>query len=180
MSAYICHEWHIATCAVIVKDSEIGELADVSRQDIAVELARANMLSVAWRYGPEGQVAYADMTRKLLGELAASQWEVDGDAIALAQAGSEGVLAAHLDGSPAEYLAACRWASTSSCEPEEAHAYLRCLRYQSCEPPDWKESEACRWIEAALQCQAQRMEAKLLCGRHVWQVPHPFPYTGGP
>ena len=173
MSAYVCHEFHIATCAQIIKDSGIAEVEDIARPDIAVLLARQNMLSVAWRYGPEGHAAYGQMIRTVLGELVGSDWEVDGDAIAVAQATVGDVLAGQLTGTPAEFLAACRWASPRRYEAEEAHAYLRCLRYQSCENPDWSTCMVARWIEQAISEQARRMEEKLLRGRHVWQVNYP-------
>ena len=175
MSAFICHEYHIATCAEIVKQSDPHGLRDTPRADIAVAMAKENLASVAYRYGPEGQAAYAPLLNAIVGGLVESGWKTS-DVVSGAPPAEADPLADMLpDGvTVPEYVAACRWAEpVAGWSPAEAHQYLACLAYQSCEHPEWAKSPVREWVDFAFGWLSDRLVRTTLAGRHVWEVPHP-------
>lgn len=170
MSAYICSPIHIATCAQLIKDAGKydREIESMTVADIAIELAKANMASVAWRYGPEGQAAYAGLLNFIGSHLSDAGYTPDQVIANVGTTDLEDMLG---DQTVNEYLAACRWARPHPSTPAEAWQYLRCYRYQSCEPPQWDASKVNGWVTLALEDQGEKMSEIDLNGRFVWDVP---------
>ena len=159
MSAFICNETHIATCAAIMKEAGLDALRTVSRADLAEAMARENLMSVAWRYGPEGCKAYSDLMQEHIGQLQDQGWTImEGGA-------SEEDPLADMLGEGADgrsYMQACRTAAPADYEAEEAYQYLSCWRYQSCEHPEWDTSPLNGQSGYARWLMAERMKDKLL------------------
>ena len=150
MSAFICNETHIATCARIIADS-VPAAANMDPADIAQALALENLKSVAFRYGPEAR----DLYEREMG-MAAGDPGPEEDPLADMIPGEQTGRA---------YMEACRIAAPISCSTAEAHAYLGCLDYQSCEHPQWPESAAWGWIGTARDTVALEMRDELLAGK---------------
>ena len=69
MSAFVVTPEHIATCAAIMRKPVFGYWNPPTDAAVRTELAIANVASVAWRYGPDGQEAYAPMLAAIVGTL---------------------------------------------------------------------------------------------------------------
>ncbi len=164
MSAFICNETHIATCAEIVRTLGPAEVREMERGDIAAVLALENMKSVAFRYGPEGQEIYDRMMAPMIGQ---------GFTVLRGGPAEEDPLSEMLPGGQTgrEYAASCRLARPIvEYSPAEAHAWLSCLEYQSCEHPGWEGCEARAWIHAVQHGLALRIRDGLLGGREVRDI----------
>ena len=146
MSAFVVSPTHIATCAQIVRKIVFKyDKNPPSDENIRMDLAIANVISVIWRYGPEGEKAHATMFSNILDSLSQSGWNTD---TAKLPQGTEDVNEACFDEgyTVSIYLDECRAASPLACSHAEANEYLSCLHYQSCEPPGWQESKVRMWI----------------------------------
>ena len=76
MSAYIVNPTHIATCARIIREIVFQYEDDPpSDTDIRMDLAMANVISVAYRYGPEGQRDNQAMFASTLAKLSDASWD---------------------------------------------------------------------------------------------------------
>ena len=146
MSAFICSPAHIATCAKILCETVIdveGEEESRTEEDIRRALAQANVASVAWRYGPEGKAAYAPMINavaKAFGavvDLEPSETNVD----RICFGDSSRTIAG--------YAVECCDAEAIDYTEAEGFKYLSCLEYQSCEHPEWEQSEVREWVRLA-------------------------------
>ena len=135
MSAFICNETHIATCARLIGET-VAEAGNLAPGDVAASLAEENLLSVDCRYG--------DRAVRLLPNNA--------------------------DGDGERYVDRCRVAAPLPCSAAEGYAYLSCLNYQSCEHPEWENSDAWRWIQESLKVLVVQMRDELLDGRDVWEA----------
>lgn len=170
MSAFICNPRHIATCAEFIVDRQ--RHSNLKRPDVAVELARENVASVAFRYGPTGQAIYAELIGATVGEAAATVEAITSKATRGFSPGAEATVADMLpEGqTTAEYIAACRFAEPVDCMSTEAFMHLQCLDYQSCEHPEWQGSQAQEWIRRACMSLAYDIVRASLRDRHVWEV----------
>ena len=169
MSAFVCHEIHIATCAHMVKQADLHDLADTSAADIAVELGKENLASVAYRYSDRGRAIYAEILAPIVEAMIAGS-----NAVALEPTEGVDMLGDMLgDMTPAQYLAACRWAKPVHCTTAEAWQYTACLIYQSCEHPEWTACTAREWLRRTSENLGRSMAKAVLGKRHVWEVPYP-------
>ena len=153
MSAYICKPVHIATCAAIIMESVKFDDPKPSAASIAVELARENIISVSYRYGPEGRAAYAPILKAITSTLADAGWKPSQTIESNNNAGKDNQAIHEMlaeEETPASYIAQCRWAKPIEYTKTEAIMYLTCLRYQSNEHNKWKESDAYKWSSDAL------------------------------
>ena len=178
MSAYVVSSTHIATCAKIIKETVFKyDQNPPSNEEIRDNLALANVASVAWRYGEEGQKAYAPLLGMIVGQLKEKGYS--DEQIIQAPSGTNDIdKACFVDGYTwIQYLSDCQAAQPIKYNDAEAYMYLSCLDYQSCEPPEWKESKARGWIEEAKDSLAHSMAEKVLDGQHVWEVPEEKPFT---
>ena len=173
MSAFVVSAAHIATCAKIIREIVFHYQKDApSDESIRTDLAMANMISVAWRYGPEGQLAYQPMFASILNNLCDAGWDTTNAAL---PAGTSNVNEACFDEgyTVTDYLADCRSAEAVHYNHAEACEYLACLQYQSCEPPEWNDSKVRMWILESKSILAGRLAKQVLGGRHVWMVREP-------
>ena len=177
MSAFVCSKTHIATCAQAIHKELEGHESLPNEIDIRMMLAKENVASVAWRYGPEGHAAYAPLLGAILGELSEKGW--DADRLVAAGLKDKSINeACFVEGyTVAQFLMDCRTASPQPHTAAEAFMYLSCLSYQSCEHPEWEQSEACRLIEQTERSMGldQKTVNEQLKGRHVWECMDPEP-----
>lgn len=169
MSAFICNPLHVSTCAAIIAPGPTRMRVDTAR-----ELAATNVASVAYRYSPSGRASYASLIGDIVTALVAAGYEPRDIKCSLhSDFGIRDLLG---DKSAAEHIAECCWTEPLKrhWQLEEAAKWLRCLRYQSCEHPEWEDSDANKWTEAKL---AEIYEAvppdeieRRLKGRHVWEL----------
>ena len=167
MSAFICTHDHIATCAAAIKQ-HASDVDNIEESGIRLMLAKENMDSVAYRYGPVGAKVYARMfTEQLCGSEALQRAEEE-----ISQRDAEAELREMLPGgmSSVEFLSLCESAEPQPQTNEELVKRLGCLEYQSCEHPEWKTSESRRWIHETLAALARELADKALNGRHVWDM----------
>ncbi len=170
MSAYVVSAAHIATCAAIIREIVFHYHDDPpSDESIRMDLAMANVISVAYRYGPDGERANQPMFDAILGELSDSGWDTTNASL---PAGTSDVNEACFDEgyTITDYLADCRSAEAAHYIPAEAVKYLSCLDYQSCEPPEWKDSKVRMWILESQSYLAGTLARIALGERHVWEV----------
>ncbi len=175
MSAFVVTAEHIATCAQIIMEN-VYEFAREKPDDesIRMDLAMANVISVAWRYGPEGQRAYAPILSAIIGNLDDAGWDTSGTQ--LPESTSDVNNACFDDEyTVTQYLDDCRSATPIVYTPSEAWMYLSCLEYQSCEPPEWEGCKMQSWICQAQNGLAYRLVKSVLGSRHVWEVREPEP-----
>ena len=171
MSAFVVNAAHIATCAKVIFETVFKHERDrPDEKAIRADLALANIASVAWRYGPDGEAAYAPM----LGMIAE---QLKGAGYGAAQVTGPSPSTEDIDKACfcegytwQQFLKDCESADSVKYSPAEAFQYLSCLNYQSCELPDWKTSKVCEWIRDAQMDLADEMVEKQLDGRHVWVV----------
>ena len=176
MSAFVVSATHIATCAQIVREI-VFKYDDnpPTDENIRMDLAMANIISVSWRYGPEGEKHNADMFSKILGNLSDAGWDTSQAEL---PPGSEDVNEAccFADGyTVSHYFQDCRSAKPLIYTHAEACEYLSCLHYQSCEPPDWEDSKVRMWIFESTYYLAGRMAKLILGERRVWEARDPEP-----
>ena len=179
MSAHVVTETHIATCAKIIGETTF-KYDDSPPEDaeIRASLALSNVFSVAWRYGPEGHKAYAGILGAIAGALIEKGW--DDSQILTAEDGITDIdKACFGDGYTwQKFLSDCQAAQPIKYSDAEAYMYLSCLSYQSCEPPEWKDSKARGWINEAKDALASLMAEQALAGRLVWAIEEePFELT---
>ena len=170
MSAFVVSAAHIATCAQIIREIVFHYHDDPpSDESIRIDLAMANVISVAYRYGPEGELANQPMFDTILGNLSDSGWDTTNAAL---PAGTSDVNEACFDDgyTVTDYLADCRSAEAVHYTPAEAVQYLSCLNYQSCEAPDWEDTKVRRWILESQSYLAGKLARIVLGERHVWEV----------
>ncbi len=175
MSAFVVTATHIATCAQIVREI-IFKYDDnpPSDESIRMDLAMANVISVAWRYGPEGEKVYAGMFSNILDSLKSSGW--DTSQAELPQGTEDVNKACFEEGyTVSNYLDDCRSAAPLVYSHAEACEYLSCLHYQSCEPPEWNASRVRTWIVESKAYLAGKMADQILGSRHVWEARDPEP-----
>ena len=173
MSAFVVTPTHIATCAQIIREIVFHYDDDPpSDQSIRMDLAMANVISVAYRYGPDGARAYASMFATILGNLSDSGWDTTNAAL---PAGTSDVNEACFDEgyTVTDYLADCRSAEAVHYNHAEACQYLSCLNYQSCEPPEWKDNKVRMWILESQSYLAGKLARIVLGEHHVWEVRKP-------
>ena len=175
MSAFVVSATHIATCAQIVREI-IFKYDDnpPSDESIRMDLAMANVISVAWRYGPEGEKAHAKMFSDILDSLCQSGWNTTRAEL---PQGTDSVNEACFDEgyTVSNYLDDCRAAAPLIYSHAEACEYLSCLHYQSCEPPGWQQSKVRMWILQSNSYLAGKMARQILGDRHVWEARDPEP-----
>ena len=193
MSAWICPPRHIATCAKAI--CETAADSSLHEVDVRMLLAKENVASVAYRYGPAGHAAYAPILNEIVEGLAeqghkpeniqvtsVGQNEPDVDTICFGDG----------DYTTAQYFMDCRTATPVPYTDSEAYMYLGCYQYQACEHSEWEESKAFELTERAILALAARVAGvplggaksdeeileqasiaidKELHGRHVWLVP---------
>lgn len=169
MSAWVLTPKHIATCAKAI--DEILDIRGKERADIAETLARENLASVAFRYGPEGEELYS----KLFGHITERLEKLEEGHVVefVTSSDSDFNLGDMIPGdlSVPEYIVACRNAEPLQDASEaEQHQYLSCLNYQSCEHPQWQESDARAWIVEAQSELAYACVQQILGDRHVWTI----------
>ena len=169
MSAFVVTPAHVATCAKIISDTTAAyhgkQLSDAA---IRTELAIANVASVAWRYGSEGQSAYAPMLAAVTNALTqggAAIQDMPPKAIddvdkACFRTGYTWM----------QFVKDCQAAEPVSYTAAEGHQYLGCLAYQSCEPPEWDASKVREWIREAKASLADELVRREIGDRHVWVV----------
>ena len=177
MSAYVVSAAHIATCAQIIREIVFHYHDDPpSDESIRMDLAMANVISVAYRYGPEGERANQPMFASILGNLSDAGWDTTNAAL---PAGIRDVNEACFDEgyTVTDYLADCRSAEAVHYSHAEACQYLSCLDYQSCEPPEWKDSKVRMWILESQSYLAGKLARIVLGERHVWEVRKPESVT---
>ena len=167
MSAYICNETHIATCAAIIRALGPPNVREMATADIAEALALENMKSVAWRYSPEGNDTYAKAMAPIIGQAVEQGFTVEEWG-----PGEEDPLQDMLPGGQTgrEYMDTCRQAQPVGYSVSEGYAYLSCLNYQSCEHPGWDESGPQEWIGTAMGGLATQIQAEFHGGREVKAV----------
>ena len=177
MSAFVVSTSHIATCAQIVREIVFHyDDAPPSDESIRMDLAMANIISVTWRYGPEGREAYAKSMAGILEQLSDAGWETIETSIA--ESTSDANVACFEDGyTVSNYLADCRAANASTYNNAEAFQYLSCLEYQSCEPPGWEKNKVRDWIISCQVVLGARLAREILSRRHVWELSEPAAET---
>ena len=167
MSAFVVSPEHIATCAEIIRSTTF-EYHDANAPDdaaIRTELAIANVASVAWRYGPDGQAAYAPMLAAIV-ETLTQETEVS-----TPKAIDDVDKACFYDGHTwMQYVEDCQAAEPVNYTPAEGWQYLSCLHYQACEPPEWKESKVYKWMLEAKAALGDQLVRREIGDRHVWEV----------
>ena len=170
MSAHVCNPTHIATCAQIIREMTHNQ-DPPSEIDIRMTLAKENVASVAWRYGPEGQAAYAPLLGAIMGELMKKGWDANQIASPGAQVETD-INEACFGGEStvAQYFMDCRTATPQPWTEPEAYMYLNCYSYQACEHPEWKDSEAYRLAQESEELLAWNVMKQQLEGRDVWEV----------
>lgn len=174
MSARVLSPKHIATCAHIVRHTAYKYAPNPpSVIDIRMELAKENIASVAWRYGPEGQLAYAPIVGFINDSLLAKGWDQEQIAAPGLQMETEINRACFGDGdyTVPQYMMDCRSASpVTDYEDAEAYMYLRAYRYHACEHPEWKDTNAFGMVDHALNSLAYRIADTVLGGRRVADI----------
>ena len=173
MSAFVVNPTHIATCAAIIRKI-VFEYEDdpPSDESIRMDLAVANVISVAWRYGPAGEHDYAPILASLVGKLDDAGYNTSN--LQLPEGTSDINEACFDDGYTATaYLSDCRSAKAIRYSYAEACEYLACLNYQSCEPPDWEDSKVRLWILESKSFLAGRLAKQILGNRHVCEAREP-------
>ena len=177
MSAYVVSPTHIATCARIIREI-IFKYDDnpPSDESIRADLAMANVISVAYRYGPQGERVNQAMFAKIINSLADAGWDTIN---AAPPAGIANVNEACFDDgyTVSHYLDDCRSAKPVHYNHAEACEYLACLNYQSCEPPEWEDSKVRMWILESKSVLAGRLAKQVLGGRRVWEAQQPEAVT---
>ena len=175
MSAFVVSATHIATCAEIVRKI-VFKYDDnpPSDESIRMDLAMANVISVSFRYGPQGEKLYTSMFSDILDSLASSGWDTSQ---AREPQGAEDVNQACFEEgyTVSNYLEECRAASPVVYSHAEACEYLSCLHYQSCESPEWNGSKVQMWILESKAYLAGKMADQILGDRHVWEARDPEP-----
>ena len=177
MSAYVVSSTHIATCAKVIKETVFKyDRNPPSEAIIRSDIALSNVASVAWRYGPEGQEAYAPILGFIAESLTEKGW--DPAQVVTSENGISDIdKACFCDGYTwQQYLSDCQAAQPIKYNDAEAYMYLSCLGYQSCEPPEWEGSKVHGWLEQAEGCLAHSMAEKVLDGQHVWEVTEEEPF----
>ena len=171
MSAFVVTSEHIATCAEIIKKTTFEYHANPPTDaEIRTELAIANVASVAWRYGAEGQAAYAPLLGAIAEGLTQAGWGTANQVLP-PKATDDVDKACFSDGYTwMQFLEDCQAAAPVNYTPAEGSQYLSCLNYQSCEPPEWKESKVNTWISEAKAALADQLVRRELGDRHVWVV----------
>ena len=170
MSAYVVTPAHIATCAKIIREIIFHfDKNPPSDSDVRMDLAMANVISVTFRYGPEGRRAYASIFSSILGQLDDAGWDTSG--VDHPEGVSDINAACFEEGyTVSDYLRDCRSAEPRRYSHAEACEYLSCLNYQSCEPPNWPDSKVRMWILESKSYLASRLAKQVLGDRHVWEV----------
>ena len=173
MSAFVVNPAHIATCAKIIREIVFRYEDDPpSDTDVRMDLAMANVISVAFRYGPEGRRSYASIFSTIIGKLDDAGWDTSN--AQLPEGTSDVNEACFDDGyTVTAYLDDCRSAEPIRYSHAEACEYLSCLSYQSCEPPNWEQSKVRLWILVSKAFLAGRLARTLLGKRRVWEVREP-------
>ena len=172
MSAHVCNSAHIATCAQIIRKAMKGDDANpLSEIDIRMRLAKENVASVAWRYGAEGQAAFAPLLGAILTELMEKGYSADRIAAPGGQA-EEDINEVCFGGryTVPEYFMDCRTARARPCTDPEAYMHLRFYRYQASEHPEWEKSDTFGLVQMALDSVACDVMKQQLEGRDVWEV----------
>ena len=173
MSAFVVNPTHIATCAAIIREIVFQYEDDPpSDTDIRMDLAMANVISVAYRYGPEGRRDNQAMFASTLAKLSNAGWDTIDAAL---PAGISDVNEACFDDGYtfSDFLSDCRSAKAIPYSNAEACEYLSCLNYQSCESPGWKDSKARMWILESKSVLAGRLARQILGNRRVWSTREP-------
>lgn len=173
MSAYVVNPTHIATCARIIREIIFRYHDDPpSDESIRTDLAMANVISVAYRYSPEGERVNQAMFAPILAHLSEAGWDTTN---ATPPPGISDVNeACFVEGyTVSHYLDDCRAAEPVDYNHAEACEYLACLNYQSCEPPEWKDSKVRMWILESKSVLAGRLAKQVLGARHVWEARKP-------
>ncbi len=173
MSAFVVNPTHIATCAQIIREIVFQyEDNPPSDENIRMDLAMANIISVAYRYGPDRQRAYAPIVAAVLGQLDDTGNNTNN--IQLPEGISDVNEACFDDGyTVADYLNDCRAAEAIRYSSAEACEYLSCLHYQSCEPPEWEANKVRIWILESKSVLAGRLARQILGNRRVWSTREP-------
>ena len=173
MSAFVVNPTHIATCARIIREIVFQYEDDPpSDPDIRMELAMANVISVAYRYGPEGRRDNQAMFASILDNLSDAGWDtID----AHLPTGISDVNDACFDDgyTVSDFLSDCRSAEAIPYSNAEACEYLSCLNYQSCESPGWNDIKARMWILESKSVLAGRLSRQILGNRRVWSTREP-------
>ena len=170
MSAYVVNPTHIATCARIIREIIFKYDDDPpSEESVRSDLAMANVISVAYRYGPEGERVNQAMFAPILAQLSDAGWDT---ANAAPPAGIANVNEACFeDGyTVSNYLDDCLSAEPVDYDHAEACEYLACLNYQSCETPEWVDSKVRMWILESKSVLAGRLARQVLGERRVWEA----------
>ena len=174
MSAFVVNPQHIATCAKIIKDTA-PEFVYVVYGDnpltdaaIRTELALANVASVAWRYGADGQVVYAPILASITEQLTQGEKAIQ---VSTPKAIDDVDKACFREGYTwMQFVEDCQAAEPVSYTAAEGYQYLSCFSYQSCEPPEWKESKVYKWMLEAKAALADQLMRREIGDRHVWEV----------
>ena len=171
MSAFVVSSQHIATCAKIIKETTFKyDSNPPTDAAIRTELALANVASVAWRYGEEGEAAYAPIVGAIIAGLTQAGWDKESQVIP-PKATDDVDKACFCDGYTwMQFLEDCQAAAPVSYTAAEGWQYLSCFGYQSCEPPEWEASKVREWMREAQDSLASQLVERELGGRHVWVV----------
>ena len=171
MSAFVVTAEHIATCAEIIKKTTFKYHSNPPTDaEIRTELALANVASVAWRYGEEGQAAYAPLLGFITEGLTQAGWGTESQVVP-PKTTDDVDKACFCDGYTwMQFLEDCRTAAPVSYTAAEGYQYLSCFSYQSCEPPEWKASKVNEWVLEAQDSLAHQLVERELGERHVWVV----------
>ena len=175
MSAYMTSPKHIATCADIlrvhsrtvkgdashVEDGKIVYHPEVADQEVRLELAGQNEASVSYRYSDEGRAGYS----YIADSLKSAGWKISDQRPTNADEKPD----EFFPYPPHEYLSA-RPLARNSYGPADAHSFLCCLEYQSCEHPEWKESKAFSWMLEAYLSIGYEMAKEIQKDQRSWDV----------
>lgn len=150
MSAYLCSPRHVKVCAKAIWDAELRTLRKtVTVEDVAEDLARENLKSVASRYAEtEDQVAAPIMAMSQSPEGAADQ-----------------------------YIQACRHEDTPEAKrylPEHLFQFLSCLEYQSNAHSTAAETRTQALMKAARLRYAGKVVRQVIAhstNESIWDVP---------
>ena len=169
MSAFVVSSSHVATCAKIISETTFAYHSNKpSDAEIRTELAVANVASVAWRYGSEGQSAYTPMLAAVTNALTQGGAAIQ---VMPPKAIDDVDKACFRTGYTwMQFVKDCQAAEPVSYTAAEGWQYLSCLNYQSCEPPEWKESKVYRWMLEAKAALADELVRREIGDRHVWAV----------
>ena len=177
MSAFIINPTHIATCAAIVREFVLDyENEPPNDVDIRMDLAIANVISVAWRYRPLGAAAYAPILTSLVGKPDDPRFDANGSQ---AQLGISDINETCFDDgyTVSRYFEDCKAAQAIPYSEAEACMYLSCFDYQSCETPGWKGSKVHGWTQQAKCVLAYRLASHALGAHRVWEARKPEAVT---